>query len=182
METIIRTIRRLEGQTRRQAEQETVRNCLTSLGCSYTMAHRPDGSPYLVGVEGLEISVSHSKILAAVLVFRSCEGMFGIDVEDADRKQLARVTPRILNEVELAAAELIDDGFAKAWTAKEAVFKAARQPAVDFARDIRLEGPDFRRATFVPQGWSFDLTYSYPGDRQLCCIASKCNNLQENTL
>lgn len=164
-------IERHDGQSPREAEREAVRGCLAALGISEPVSHRESGAPYIAGRPDINVSVSHCRQLACVAVGDIADGPFGVDVEDVSRSQLERVAPRIMTANEVAAARQLPDGFARAWTAKEAVYKAVLTPGADFTRDIRL-APDLASATFVPTDTRFALTYSYPTPRILLCIAT----------
>lgn len=164
-------IERSEGLSARDAEREAVRGCLDALGISEPIGHHESGAPFIVGRPELLVSISHCRQMACVAVGEAADGPFGIDVEDVTRSQLARVAPRIMTPGEVAAAVQMPDGLARAWTAKEAVYKAVLTPGADFTRDIRL-APDLASATFVPTDTRFALTYSYPTPRILLCIAT----------
>lgn len=83
--------------------------------------HHPDGAPYVEGHPEVHISVSHSTRLAVLAV---APVPVGVDIEEP-RTALRRVAARFLTEAELevyaAPADLL-----RAWTLKEAAFKALR--------------------------------------------------------
>lgn len=124
-----------EGGTRRERERTAVLRALRRLaGPEADIKHDESGAPLLVGAEGY-ISVTHSRHTAAVL-WSSTPG-WGIDLEEARGEQLRRVAPRVLNPDEL---ELFGDNLLKAWTIKEAAFKAAGLPIADL-RELHIH-PD----------------------------------------
>ena len=49
-----------------------------------------------------------------------------------------RVAPRVLSESEMAVYGVSSDLLLRAWTMKEALYKAALTPGLDFRRDIML--------------------------------------------
>lgn len=108
--------------------------------------HYPSGAPFL-DAEKSRISVSHTgHMLVVATLPRTPEAdlsqfsprtALGIDVEAIDRSQVLKVRDRYLNELEL---ELIPaDNVAAnviAWTAKEALYKAALIEGIDFRSRI----------------------------------------------
>ena len=139
-----------EAPARREAEVQAVAQLLAAaLPVGYRLTHTPDGAPLLQG--GPHISVSHSRTHAVVAL--CADAPVGVDIE-TPRAQLARVAPRILSEQELAAYGATPEGLLQAWTLKEALYKAALTPGLDFRRDIRLPlGPDKAEATVMhPDG------------------------------
>ena len=123
-------VKALDGRGReaeRVAVAELVRE---ALGEGVSTGHRPDGSP-TVDVPGVVISVSHCATCAAIAL---SDRPIGIDVE-TERSQLARVAARVLSPAELAC---YGERLQAAWTLKEALYKAALTPGLDFRRDIQL--------------------------------------------
>lgn len=95
-----------------------------------TLSHDENGAPYIPSRPDIYISLSHSRdncVLAVSPIH------IGIDVENW-RPQLNRVAPKFLTPAELKILETLTDDdtravfLLKAWTAKEATFKAAGQP------------------------------------------------------
>lgn len=120
----------LEGSGRAAERRAILRLIERAFGPGHTYSHHPDGAP-AIDVEGIEISVSHCRRCAALAI---ADRAIGVDVETR-RPQLERVAPRVLSadEIECYAGSL-----EQAWTLKEAIYKAARTPGLDFRRDIRL--------------------------------------------
>lgn len=164
-----------EGVSRRDRETAAVRECLATLGIIDEIEHTEDGAPYFKKNRDLRISVSHSRLTAVVAVGEEKDGAFGIDIEEAGRNQLAKVASRFLSEDELAVAVKVENGLAKAWTAKEAIFKAISCRNVDFRRDIELV-EDFTEGLFKVKNGRFELGYENLDRNQIFCIASQCNN------
>lgn len=112
------------------------------------VVHTADGAPLLYS-EPERISVTHTDHLLAVATLPptpevdlerfSERAALGIDAERTDREQVLKVRPRFLTEQEQA---LIPAGSLEAnilaWTAKEAVYKAALTPGLDFQSAIRI--------------------------------------------
>lgn len=112
------------------------------------IGHFRNGAPFLVGETG-RISITHTGRFMAVatlpdtpevdLSVFSERAALGIDAERADREQTLRVREKFLSDQEL---QMIDKDDVKmnvmAWTAKEALYKAAMQEGLDFRNDIRL--------------------------------------------
>lgn len=94
------------------------------------VGHDPNGAPHIEGRPDIHISISHSIDTCVLAV---SDEPIGIDIETA-RQQLRRVAAKFLTPEEHTRYSDItdeDSGMAfllKAWTAKEAVFKAALIP------------------------------------------------------
>lgn len=116
----------------------------TRVGADVRLVHDDDGAPLLVG-SPLHISISHSRNFAAIMLDSSSR--CGVDIEEARLDQLERVRTKFLTPAELAAG--VD--LLTAWTAKEAVFKAAGTPGLGLSMidTISIAGmallPDGRR-------------------------------------
>lgn len=112
------------------------------------IGHFRNGAPFLVGETG-RISITHTGRFMAVatlpdtpevdLSVFSERAALGIDAERADREQTLRVREKFLSDQEL---QMVDKDDVKmnvmAWTAKEALYKAAMQEGLDFRNDIRI--------------------------------------------
>ncbi len=107
------------------------------LGDGAGLSHRADGSPVAVG-EWREISVSHCAGMAALAVGGTSR--IGVDIE-MPRPTLMRVARRFLSERELELWTSMAD-LLRAWTIKEAMYKAAGERGVDFAREVVLPDKD----------------------------------------
>lgn len=109
-------------------------------GAGAVKRNLPSGMP-VVEVPGggnPVVSISHSAKEAVIAV--SCDGTpVGVDIEEF-RPALRRVVPKFLNADE-AAAYISDDALLKAWTLKEAAYKAACTPGLSLL-DIRLPSGD----------------------------------------
>lgn len=120
------------ADSRRLREQAAVARLIDKhIGKNLRLGHRPDGSPFIEGVD-INISISHSRHYAALAW--SPEARVGIDIEELRPGQLARVSGKFLSRVE---AETIGDdplGLLRVWTLKEAAFKAV----TDGPADLRL--------------------------------------------
>ena len=112
------------------------------------IGHFPDGAPFLFGVPS-RISITHTDHLYAVatlpktpeadLACFSPRTALGIDAEPLNREQVKRIRERFLSEEEFALAPADNlERLIIAWTAKEALYKAAMTPGLDLRRDIRL--------------------------------------------
>lgn len=124
-----------EAATRREAEKAAVEALLRhAFPEGAVLCHTPEGAPYLKD-NPVHISISHSRSRAALAV--CAEAPVGVDVETL-RDQLARVAPRVLSEAELADYGTTAEGLLRAWTLKEALYKAAGVPGVDFRTGINL--------------------------------------------
>lgn len=105
-------------------------------GAGAVKRNLPSGKPVVELPEGGSptVSISHSAKEAVLVV--SCDGTpVGVDIEEF-RPALRRVVPKFLNPDEVAAYT-DDDALLKAWTLKEATYKAACTPGLSLL-DIRL--------------------------------------------
>lgn len=125
---------------RHEAEHSAVMRLVARVfGPDARYLHHPDGAPY-VDCADRDISVSHGARRALLAVSR--RGSVGVDIEQW-RPQLQRVSSRFLSPDE-QTRYTTPEQLLQAWTAKEAVFKAARIPGLVLA-DIRL--PSLNTAT-----------------------------------
>ena len=95
-----------------------------------------DDMPFLS--DNRNISISHSENLATILI--SEKKGIGVDIQRINKK-VHSIKPKFLNEKEIDY--LSGDGenrkLTKAWTAKEAIYKALRKPGIIFSENIVLE-------------------------------------------
>lgn len=123
------------GRNRREAERAAAARLMeAAAGGPCEISHREDGSPY-PSRGNMEISVSHSRHSVALAV--SERGRVGVDIEEARTGQLRRVAPRVLTEAEMAVYGADDEGLLRAWTLKEAAYKAVAGAPADL-RAIEL--------------------------------------------
>ena len=124
------------GESRRESERATVAELLRShYGREMTLGHTESGAPLLQDADE-NISVSHSARRAVVTLSRR-PGV-GIDTETL-RPQLERVKKKYLSAEEQRVYRELHD-LLWAWSAKEAVYKAALIPGLPLAEGIRLRG------------------------------------------
>lgn len=97
------------------------------------ISHYPDGSPFIENLD-MHISISHCKGLVAIASHPRMK--IGIDIERW-RNTLLKVKPRFLSSKEIGRY-ITPDELLWAWTAKEAVYKAAGCEGIDFANNISL--------------------------------------------
>lgn len=127
--TLLRQAIEPEQCSRREAERRAVMLAIKGeFGSEAILTHAPDGHP-LLHVDGREmaVSVSHCEDEAVVAV-APCGSAIGIDIETA-REQLRLVAPRFLTEMESEMFVTLPR-LLQAWTAKEAVYKAALTPGL----------------------------------------------------
>lgn len=120
----------LSIDNRRQREKKATSNLIfRALGYKDIIAYRHDGSPYLPGTD-VNISISHSKNFAAIALSDS-DCPFGIDIEEPRHAQLLKVARRFLTTEEFDYYSRFEGGLLKAWTLKEAAYKALRHGPAD---------------------------------------------------
>lgn len=174
-------IERNTGEKRCDAEKRAVLRCLRALGVDEQPHHHSSGAPFLPSAANTVISVTHSAHWAAVALANRSDGPVGIDVEDSTRPQLPKLSAKFLSDNESSAAGNVADGLTKAWTAKEAVYKAALKRGVVFKHDIAL-GDGFETALFRPDCTLFKLSFLSLSHNNILCIASTSNIFEFNTL
>lgn len=152
------------GQRRRREGQALQRLLPLMCGQQASLTHDADGAPYASG-STLNISISHSRLYAALAV--NPIDAIGIDLEQP-RQQLQRVKGRFLHPQDHPAWT---DRLLEAWTAKEAVFKAAHIHGLT-SDGISLCRPDDALARVGTQ--TFALTWLTPPlpEPHCLCIAT----------
>lgn len=124
------------GESRSARERATAASMARAVfGPDAAIEHTHEGRPFLAG-SPVQISISHS-ITTVALAWTDSGRDIGIDIE-RNRTQLRRVAPRVLSEREMECYGGSDALLTAAWTLKEAAYKAAGIPGVDFRRDIAL--------------------------------------------
>lgn len=162
--------------------------------------HFPSGAPLLEGRDA-RISITHTRGLMAVaslprtpeadLSVFSPRAALGIDAERADRRQVLDVRSRFLSPEEQAMVGSDDiEANVTAWTAKEAMFKAALTPGMDWCRDYVITRlPDPRADGYgagllrMPDGHEEPLElYSYLSEGCVVTLAysPKCAKFKRN--
>lgn len=127
---------------RRESERRAVVGIIQQVLPGAVLRHTPSGAPQ---IDGMHVSVSHSRHYAAVGL---SERPVGIDIEERRTAQLERVATRFLDDEEMARGAFSPDVLLRAWTAKEAVFKAlAPHNEGVVLSDIRLS-KNMRHACF----------------------------------
>lgn len=158
--------------SRRDAEKAATARLVTALfGPGAGISHNPDGAPLLMlpdSATAPEISISHS-IRTVALVVGHTGRHIGIDIE-LPRRQLMRVAARFLAREETAIHAASEENLLRAWTAKEATFKAAGITGLTLA-DIRLDATASR--ALIPAWPSVEIRIShFPGpDDSLMALA-----------
>lgn len=153
-------IGRLEGSGR-AAERRAVETLFyDALGCG--TGHYPDGAPYAEGREDVALSVSHGAGYAVVAFGLDPHIRLGVDIEGADRlRQLERVRSRFVGPDDSTSLGLL-----RLWTAKEAVYKAARHPGLSLT--AIAVGPEWA----VALGRRYQLEWRPVTPVALLCLAA----------
>lgn len=135
-----------KAESRRKAETEAVASLVREVfGPDAVVGHHSSGAPYIVGDE-TPVSVSHSRRTACLATGH--DRPVGVDVEEA-REQLRRVAHRILSPTELQTYGRSLNLLLRAWTMKEALYKAALIPGLDFRSEIMLPSDPEGNTAFV---------------------------------
>lgn len=112
--------------SRRQVETATAGALVQSVfGTGASIIHLPSGAPLLSRPDTDSvpaISISHSSS-TLILAIGYCDGAIGVDIE-TPRPNLQRVAGRFLRSEELGMHDTSLPTLLRAWTAKEAAFKA----------------------------------------------------------
>lgn len=108
--------------------------------------HFENGAPYLPDLKA-RISVTHTNHFFAVASLPKTpeialdsfnpRSAMGIDAEPLDRNQVIKVRPKFLseNEQKMIPSDKVTENLI-AWTSKEALYKAAFTPGLDFCTDL----------------------------------------------
>lgn len=125
------------------------------------IGHFPNGAPFLFGLTA-RISVTHTGHLLAVATLPktpeadlsrfNTRTALGIDAESLDRTQVLKVRDKFLSdsEKEIVGADDLEANII-AWTAKEALYKAALTEGLDFRNAIVIESlPQIDRKMNLP--------------------------------
>lgn len=107
----------------------------------WTLGHTPEGAPVLtVGNSRPSLSVSHSRKHVAVALAEDASEPVGIDIE-MPTGRLSRLTGGFLSDEEAERWSVSSDMLLRAWTAKEAAYKAMRGTPHSL-RALRLAPPE----------------------------------------
>jgi len=110
-------------------------------GKKVQIAYRKNKRPYLSEYPEFEISISHSKTLAAIAI--SKEFHVGIDIETIDLR-LLKIANKFLSVSELLSLKALSSTIEQirfltiVWTAKESLYKITG-PHIDYKNDITVE-------------------------------------------
>ena len=148
------TMEECPEMSRREREKAAVGQLVSRvLGVDVTISHREDGSPVAVGFAG-EVSISHSRDYVAVATHPRMR--IGVDIEQP-RAQLVRVRAKFVADEE--TFESLDE-LLHAWTAKEAVYKAAGQRGLSLTEIV----VDIARGTATARGRRYSVSFSRYGE------------------
>lgn len=151
---------------RREAEQQAVAHAVAmAFGEHVKLCHREDGAPYINPCPaGTWVSITHSADQCILAV--TDEGPIGIDTETA-RTQLERIRDKFISPTDAVTPDL--HGLLKAWTVKEAVYKAALTPGLALT-DITIL-PGQRQAT--ARGMIYRLSYPTLTPARVTAVATR---------
>lgn len=160
------------GGTRRERERRAAAHLASTLsGREVTISHNADGAPRVDGA-GFNISISHSARTAAVAVDPSHR--IGIDAEDVRGRQLRRVAARVMSYDELAEYGSDDISLTRAWTLKEALYKAAGVAGADWRNDLRLPSTKKGRRAYAC-GREYEVVYAGEFDGTLITVVREAD-------
>lgn len=126
------TARFAAAGTRHEIEQAAKMAIVAEVFGPLELCHRADGSPFIPG-SGASISVSHCQTLVVLAADRLRRNI-GIDCETSSRgAQLGRVAAKFLSPAQSLAWGADEKHLLRAWTLKEAFYKAARLPGLPLA-------------------------------------------------
>tara|TARA_B110000285_G_scaffold234269_1_gene310620 strand:- start:3305 stop:3856 length:552 start_codon:yes stop_codon:yes gene_type:complete len=106
-------------KTKKEFENHVVSVMINDVIGKYPLSHLVNGSPFLIGLEELNISISHSNNLFTI--YASKNNTVGIDVELVN-KELSRGKHYFLNEEEITV-DWTNQELYMIWCAKEAYYK-----------------------------------------------------------
>ena len=165
----------------RKLEYLAVRSMALAMGIQGTaIAYLTSGKPYLID-SSQSISISHTKNYVAVML--STLEQIGVDIEHRSER-VRKIRHKFMHPDEenrlKNTSNPMDETVALLlhWCAKEALFKAVPEEAVDFAQELRIrEFPiiDLRgrfEGTFLRTGRTFQIDYRVEPDFVLTCSFS----------
>lgn len=140
-----------DGPEQRRARERAATDSIIEriFGPDIKIEHTETGAPFLPG-RPESISISHSRRTVALAVNRAGTPV-GIDIEEA-RPQLEKVAPRVLSERETALYGPTAQTLVAAWTLKEAAYKCAGVPGLDFRHDISLPNAPVSGSEMIAAG------------------------------
>ena len=111
-------------------------------GNSYQLTHQENGAPKLN--KNINLSITHSMNYVAIAVSKQ---NIGIDIEQLSNKVI-RVRNKFLSELEQQALPLTDlTANTVAWTAKEALYKAAHIDGIALANGLCIDAMAIAKST-----------------------------------
>lgn len=152
------------------------------------IGHFASGAPFFED-ERRRVSLTHTNHFMAIAWLPEVENIpsdnfvptaaLGIDAERKDRPQVLRIRPRFLSEEELLLAGEEDvEANILLWTVKEAAYKAALTPGLDFRKDIRIEKlPEIRSkgrghaSVFIMGRWYPLTLFSWESEGNILTVA-----------
>ncbi len=121
---------------KRKVEWLTTRVLIRQLlGSDFSVSYLESGKPILKHEKFKNISISHSRDFAAVILHEHLN--VGIDVEETAR-DFNRIARRYLSDNELIHAEKNPRLKCLYWCAKEAIFKLVPEEGVEFRQQIEM--------------------------------------------
>lgn len=137
-------------------------------GSGAKLLHEADGAPYIEGYAGY-ISITHTPDMAVLAV--SADHPVGIDAERW-RDSLPVVGRRFMNGDELAVYGASPRLMLRAWTAKEAVFKALHRPQLLITDIVLPSDPEAQKMSF--DGIEIRLNSQMITDTTILTLAEVC--------
>lgn len=153
------------------------------------VGHFPGGAPFFED-ENRRVSITHSGNFMAIAWMPESDRVLkeefdkssslGIDAEKKDRGQVLKIRPRFLSEQELQLAPEDDtEANILLWTIKEAVYKAALTPGLDFREQIRIEVlPGLKSkqrgkaSAFIGGSWIPFVLFSWESEEYILTVAT----------
>lgn len=143
------------------------------LGREVTLTHTPSGAPLLLGSD-LLISISHCTDCAVVALCPPEMGVDGLGVDvELWRDQLQRISSRFLSAEESGIWNRSDETLLKAWTAKEAIFKAAGVNGMTITDIILPKDTDCKMVKVGRDTFAIDWLNEWP---RMICVACRRGN------
>lgn len=138
------------------------------LGREVTIGHRTDGSPFVAEEPELFLSLSHSGNRAAAAFSKTAP--VGIDIQEPSQK-LFRVAERFLRPEEIDFWSRSADNLLRAWTIKEAVYKAAGIKELLSGEIFLFRGQKYAEVKHCKETIRYNLEFPEPGIT--VCIRNK---------
>lgn len=168
----LRSINNINSIQRQKEKLITAKFIRLIFGDKIILNHNDFGVPFL---EGLNINISISHCRDQIIIATNPTNNIGIDIE-LQRQQLNRIKDRFLSDKEITHYNT-PSLLLKAWTIKEAVYKAALTPGLSLSKQIELPFYNTIAIANTPNGIKkFEIHTILSTDERCISLATEINH------